>query len=395
MLNILPYPFNKYDFFFQDVLKSSPKFAYPCEIDCGNVDHFTFVFTDIEGLFKFGFCRHTPGAQTTLCIISCLPWFEIFYKLLNMIAEILNRSELNSVVPLLEETYNLEIPMPKVPVTIVANQEVIIPLNFSRLFFSGPDPNQLPCIPSSRNLTEYYNAIDTHNMMIIFAHMLNERRILVTSKKLSRLTSCIHAAEALLYPMNWQHLFIPVLPAHGNLIEYVSAPMPYLIGVHSSLLPKVLKMEIGDAVIVDADRNTVQTCHEDFQNLPEDVKCLRPDKLKNSMMESGDAISKAFLQTLVRLIGGYRDALRFRTGEPITFDPESFVVSRSDMQAFLQNMLQLQIFQQFINNRLDMLNTGYGFSDIFEQMSLMYADKLNTQSKYKEWQTQMKVGLYF
>ncbi|XP_050411528.1 DENN domain-containing protein 1A isoform X2 [Patella vulgata] len=372
----------------QEVLKSSPKFAYPCEIDCGAVDHFTFVFTDIDGKFKFGFCRHTPGAPTTLCIVSCLPWFEIFYKLLNMIAEILNRSEMNCAIPLLEATYNHEIPMPKVPVTIVAQQEM--------LSFSGPDPAQLPSIPASRNLTEYYNAIDTNNMMIIFAHLLNERRVLFTSKKLSRLTSCIHAASALLYPMCWQHLFIPLLPAHGNLIEYVSAPMPYLIGVHSSLLPKVMKMEIGDAVIVDADNNTVHTTHTDFQDIPEDVaaflkKCLRPEKLKNSMMESGDAISKAFLQALVRLIGGYRDALRFRHGEPITFDPDLFVVSRSQsMQRFLENMLQLQIFQQFINGRLDMLNTGYGFSDTFEQMSMLYADKLNTQSRYKEWQNQMK-----
>ena len=33
--------------------------------------------------------------------------------------------------------------------------------------------------------------------------MLFERRVLITSRKLSRLTACIHGAASLLYPMHW------------------------------------------------------------------------------------------------------------------------------------------------------------------------------------------------
>lgn len=47
------------------------------------------------------------------------------------------------------------------------------------------------------------------------------------------------------------------------------------------------------------------------------------------------------------LTGGYRDALKFHPGEPITFDPEAFVQSRPpSMQPFLEQMFELQIFQQ-------------------------------------------------
>ncbi|XP_046577982.1 DENN domain-containing protein 1B-like isoform X2 [Haliotis rubra] len=371
----------------EEVLKTIPRFVYPCEMDCSNVDHFTFVLTDQDSQYRFGFCRHATGAQTCLCVISFLPWFEVFYKLLNMVAELLNRTDDNSLTPLLENTFNHEIPMPGVPVTILAQQEM-----FS---FTSPDLSQLPNIPSSRNLTEYYNAIDTNNMMVIFASMLNERRLLFTSKKLSRLTACIHGAESLLYPMHWQYLFIPVLPAH--LIDYASAPMPYVIGVHATLMGKLRPSELGDAVIVDADKNTVQTEYSDLEDLPEEVlsylkKYLKGERVKSSMLESGDAISRAFLNALVRLIGGYRDALKFHTGEPITFEPEAFVTSRAtpSMQAFLQQMLQLQIFQQFINGRLEILNCGEGFNDLFEKEAVLHADKLNTQSKYKEWASNMK-----
>ena len=45
--------------------------------------------------------------------------------------------------------------------------------------------------------------------------------------------------------------------------------------------------------------------------------------------------------------GGYRDALRFHPGEPITFDADAFVQSRPpSMQPFLVQMFELQIFQQ-------------------------------------------------
>ncbi|XP_052789028.1 DENN domain-containing protein 1B-like isoform X11 [Mya arenaria] len=385
-----PFILQKYplDFNDEEVIKSVPKFAFPCNTEryTTTVDHFSFVLTDLDSKFKFGYCRHATGAQTCLCIVSFLPWFEVFYNFLNTLAEITNRTDDNDLTPMLRNAYVQEVPTPGLPVTIVAGQEM--------LSFKAPDANKLPSIPASRNLLEYYNAIDTEKMMMIFASMLHERRIIVTSKKLSRLTAVIHAAGCLLYPMYWQHLYIPVLPEF--LIDYLTAPMPFVIGVHSTLMERALKMELGDAVIVDADKNEITTEYNDIENLPDEMasylkRHLKGEKVKASMLGSGDAISKTFMMSLVKLIGGYRDALKFTEGDPITFNPEAFVQSRpASMQPFLENMLCLQIFQQFINERLDMLNIGRGFADIFEQECLVHADKLNAQTRYNEWLGKMK-----
>ncbi|VDI76930.1 DENN domain-containing protein 1, partial [Mytilus galloprovincialis] len=317
----------------------------------------------------------------------CLPWFDVFYTILNKLAEMINTTDNDdNVTELLRATYANGVPTPGVPVQIIVGQDM--------LNFTAPDISKLPSIPTNRNLTEYYSAVDTENMMRIFASMLHERRILITSKKLSRLTSCVHASTALLYPMHWQHLFIPILPPH--LLDYVTAPMPYVIGIHSAVLEKARKNEISDAVILDVDTNTLITDYDDFEDLPSEISSylkrhLKKDKIIQQMSTNGDVISKAFMQALVRLIGGYRDALRFHPGEPITFDPEAFVQSRpSSMQPFLDSMFELQIFQQFINDRLDMLNLGKGFSDLFEQEAMLQADKLNSQSRYKEWLGNMK-----
>ncbi|ETE62141.1 DENN domain-containing protein 1A, partial [Ophiophagus hannah] len=71
---------------------------------------------------------------------------------------------------------------------------------------------------SLRNLTEYFVAVDVNNMLHLYASMLCERRILICCSKLSTLTACVHGSASLLYPMFWQHVYIPVLPPH--LLDY-------------------------------------------------------------------------------------------------------------------------------------------------------------------------------
>ena len=70
-------------------------------------------------------------------------------------------------------------------------------------------------------------------------------------------------------------------------------------------------------------------------------------RLKHQSSLLGDGVARAFLKALVELIGGYRDALKFRPGELITFNSEAFLTSRPPgSRQFLDQMLHLQIFQQ-------------------------------------------------
>ena len=248
--------------------------------------------------------------------------------------------------------------------------------------FTGPTPSSfhLPSIPENRNLTEYFNAVDSNTMLIIFASMLYERRILITSRKLSRLSACVQAANALIYPMFWQHIFIPVLPA--QLMDYLSAPMPFLIGVPEPLMKRIRRAEVGEVVILDADNNRVETPFDDLESFPAEVLSNLRRSLKPGTGLLGDSVARAFLQSLVHLIGGYRDALRYRQGEKITFSEDAFIMSRSTaLQPFLEQMLQLQLFRQFVDERLELLNSGKGFSDEFELECVAFTEKTNKKFK--------------
>ncbi|KAI8128734.1 Serine/threonine-protein kinase grp [Lucilia cuprina] len=179
----------------------------------------------------------------------------------------------------------------------------------SQFIFERPKQFQLPSIPEN-------------NMIAVFAAMLAERRIILTSKRLDRLSSAIQAANAFLYPM---------------LKDYLSAPMPYLIVplmIAILCLPKL---------------------------------CAFKKRIKSAPMKHmGDRVSKIFLGVLVQLFGGYRDAHKFIESRP------------SHLRPFLRKMMELQIFVNLIGRTFGNDEYRLGFSD--ESNRKLYVMRKNVKN---------------
>uniref|UniRef100_A0A8C0ACR2 DENN domain containing 1B n=1 Tax=Bos mutus grunniens TaxID=30521 RepID=A0A8C0ACR2_BOSMU len=317
------------DFADQEVLQTVPKFCFPFDVERASRNqvgqHFAFVLTDIESKQRFGFCRLTAGGKICLCILSYLPWFEVYYKLLNTLADYLTKELEDDLNETLRSLYNHPVPKANTPVN------------------------------------------------------------------LSVLTACLHGSVALLYPMYWQHIYIPVLPPH--LLDYCCAPMPYLIGIHSSLLERVKNKSLEDVVMLNVDTNTLESPFNDLSSLPSDVVSALKNKLKKQSTATGDGVARAFLRAQAALFGSYRDALRYKPGEPITFCEESFVKHRSSlMKQFLETAVNLQLFKQFIDGRLAKLNAGKGFSDAFEEEITSGGFCGGNSKSYQQWVHTVKKG---
>ncbi|XP_075628511.1 DENN domain-containing protein 1A isoform X5 [Balearica regulorum gibbericeps] len=337
------------DYSDQEVLQTLTKFCFPFYVDSHAVNqvgqNFTFVLTDIDSKQRFGFCRLSSGAKSCFCILSYLPWFEVFYKLLNVLADYSAKGQDSQRSELLEKFHKLTIPEPGTSVHLGVHS-----------YFTVPDIRELPSIPENRNLTEYFVAVDVNNMLHLYASMLYERRILICCSKLSTLTACIHGSAAMLYPMFWQHVYIPVLPPH--LLDYCCAPMPYLIGIHLSLMEKVRNMALEDVVILNVDTNTLETPFDDLQSLPNDVVSALKNRLKKVSTTTGDGVARAFLKAQASFFGSYRNALKI---EP------------------------------FIDGRLDLLNSGEGFSDVFEE-EINMGEYAGSDKLYHQWLSTVRKG---
>ncbi|XP_054460189.1 DENN domain-containing protein 1B [Anoplopoma fimbria] len=394
------------DFSDEESCQILPRFCFPYDIQRARegvaVQHFTFVLTDLEGCQRFGFCRLTNNTNTCLCILSYLPWFEVFYKLLNNLADYLTKGQTNEMKALLAALYKQPLPLAAGSVTLQMGEqlsvstEVFHPVGHPKgqegvPYFIAPDPRSLPSIPENRNLTELIVAVDVGNLLQLYASMLFERRILIFASKLSTLTSCVHALSAVLYPMYWQHIFIPVLPPH--LLDYCCAPMPYFIGVHTSLSEKVRSRGLEEVVILNVDTNTLETPFDDLKRIPSDVMSGLKACLKRQAVSPGCGVSRAFLKAQALLFGGYRDALQAHKEGEMWFSEELFLDHKSaSMRQFLQSAIHLQSFKQFIDGRLDILNKEMEPDDLFEEEILKCEAAAGRSKSYQQLVGNIKKG---
>lgn len=51
---------------------------------------------------------------------------------------------------------------------------------------------------------------------------------------------------ALMFPFQWQHVYVPILPA--SLLHFLDAPVPYLMGLHSNGQDDRTKLELPQEV---------------------------------------------------------------------------------------------------------------------------------------------------
>jgi hypothetical protein len=127
--------------------------------------------------------------------------------------------------------------------------------------------------------------IEPTALVYIFEALLCESKIVVTSSNWSDLTPCLQALQALTYPMRWPQIYIPVLPKVMPIPieDLLQAPVPLLIGMHSSMVegiefgPDVVKLNLdtGRVKLAKAQRGQASLPVRYSAKLSEKVLRLR------------------------------------------------------------------------------------------------------------------------
>ncbi|KAK9410016.1 DENN domain-containing protein 5A [Crotalus adamanteus] len=121
-------------------------------------------------------------------------------------------------------------------------------------------------------ITHVFELLGVENMLQLFTCALLEFQILLYSQHYQRLMTVAETITALMFPFQWQHVYVPILPA--SLLHFLDAPVPYLMGLHSNGLDDRSKLELpqeANLCFVDIDNHYVE--------LPEDLPQF-PNKLE-------------------------------------------------------------------------------------------------------------------
>jgi hypothetical protein len=134
------------------------------------------------------------------------------------------------------------------------------------------------CVQATASLTvpatgacvyKLFAELGVANVLRLVCAVLADYKVLFFSRSCTRLYEACRALEALLFPLKYTGVFVPVLPCHGAFLEFPAAPTPYIIGVHAAyrrLIEDMHGESLLECVKVDLDGAalTMPQCVDDL-----------------------------------------------------------------------------------------------------------------------------------
>ncbi|TMS01289.1 DENN domain-containing protein 4B [Larimichthys crocea] len=319
--------------------------------------------------------------KKSICVLSHWPFFNVFQKFLTFVY----RYSISGphVLPLEKHIssfmHNVPFPSPQRP-------RILVQLSpYDNLLLCQPVSSPLPL--SGASFLKLLQNLGPENACTLLLAVLTEHKLLLHSLRPDVLTSVSEALVSMSFPLRWLCPYIPLCPL--QMADVLLAPMPFIVGVHSSYFD--LYDPPTDVVCVDLDTNTIfqsedkkplswrslprkhgKTLFNTLTNLHKTLeKICTPgqeeatleflltdyDQIYRSQKQLELEIQEAFLRFMSCLLRGYRTFLLPITQAPSDtttdcsslFNLQGFLKSRDrTQQKFYSQLTRTQMFTQFI-----------------------------------------------
>jgi hypothetical protein len=236
---------------------------------------FPFVLTQADGDHLYGTCllhvindededgedapRKRPEA---LCIVSKWPMFTMFEACLRWSHDIAFKVDKWSSVQALrivEEFFSKLVMLVLPPKAVRVQLMLQSPgLNTVKESVIRDKPgHSLPFIDDSC----FYvlaDHLEAENILHILEAMVMEQKIMIHGSELSHITKISEALLSLIFPLEWPFVYIPLVPP--SLVDYLHAPLPFVMGIHSSnflvesvipVMPQCVVINLNQKIVID------------------------------------------------------------------------------------------------------------------------------------------------
>ncbi|XP_070847741.1 myotubularin-related protein 5 isoform X4 [Chaetodon trifascialis] len=264
-----------------------------------------------------------------------------------------------------------------------------------RQVIQTPIDDSLPVSGSS--VAQLFRQLGIVNVLYLFCAALTEHKILFLSSSYQRLTDACRGLLAIMFPLKYSFTYVPILP--GKLLEVLSTPTPFIIGVNSFFRSET--QELLDVIIADLDGGTVtipECVH--ISLLPEPLlqqtqtalsmvldpelevadHAFPPTSTQPSALKIQDKeIRAVFLWLFARLFQGYRWCLhiiRIHPDPVIRFHKAAFLCQRALTEDdFLMKVLDGMAFAGFVSER----GPPYRATDLFDDLVANHVERIRQE----------------
>ena len=228
-----------------------------------------FALTEQDGtrLYVYALCSTVPintdndraltntmYAPIAVCLVSHWPFHTQLSNWLTQFSTIIDKNiKLSEPIERILCNLIYETPLPPQGQIQVEYRLWSRYINTLPLVFTRPAPNKLPL--NDIDLSYLFQHISVEHIVAIFSCILVERKCVFVSSEYNRLMMITECLLYLIQPFSYQSVYIPVLPL--QLIDFLSAPMSYIIGINRSYMPD--DSLLTDILIVDIDNDSIYT----------------------------------------------------------------------------------------------------------------------------------------
>lgn len=312
--------------------------------------NFCLILTDENGRHVYGYCRQILPESTeiclplTYCIVSSVRSTGFYYSVLREIESRHGQTEqqMSQLLKCIQENpvpksgahLSVKLAVKAVSVYIkddvnsfprptgrlsVDSQPTWMARNQNYQTFGSRSPNAmenqrfdeifikrpLDLRLESSELSDIYENSTISLLTSMFGTLLIERKVILLSKSVAKLSSCIFALETILYPFKWQHTIITIVPDH--LLELAEAPFPILVGILNTG-DNFDCTNVSNGIVVDLDKKVLlKQCGDEKTLLPRVLK--KPlvfslelvDVMDQEKILSNVLIAEAFVKFFVEL----------------------------------------------------------------------------------------------
>uniref|UniRef100_A0A3P8PPQ9 SET binding factor 1 n=1 Tax=Astatotilapia calliptera TaxID=8154 RepID=A0A3P8PPQ9_ASTCA len=388
-----------------------PSFFVAVLTDINSDRHYCACFTFWEGLDNPQVRREADEADEVLSVVqpakifapkslvlvSQLDHTEVFRNCLGLIYTVHVDGLSAPLETVVGNLLTCVIPIAGVSLTSTRDgQERTITLGAGdRQVIQTPINESLPVSGSS--VAQLFRQLGIANVLCLFCAALTEHKILFLSSSYQRLTDACRALLAIMFPLKYSFTYIPILP--GKLLEVLSTPTPFIIGVNSFFRSET--QELLDVIIADLDGGTVtipECVH--ISLLPEPLlqqtqtalsmvldpelevadHAFPPQSMQPSALKIQDKeIRAVFLWLFARLFQGYRWCLHIIRIHPepvIRFHKAAFLGQRAlSEDDFLTKVLDGMAFAGFVSER----GPPYRATDLFDDLVANQVERIRQE----------------
>ncbi|XP_034032616.1 DENN domain-containing protein 5B-like [Thalassophryne amazonica] len=232
--------------------------------------------------------RDTLYVSKALCLLTPLPFLQAARQFLSQLHQAVS-SHSPPPLPLESYIHNIlyEVPLPP-PGRSLRFHGVQGPIVCQR-----PGPGELPL--GEYPLEEAFSLLGVNNMVQLLTCVLLETQVLLYSQDYQRLMTVAESVTTLLFPFQWQHIYLPIVSA--PLHHLLDAPVPFLMGIQRRGGVQGSSLHLSheaNLCFVDIDNHSVDTPEDlpAFPNQTELIQELSEVLLRFGLPLQGGTITK-------------------------------------------------------------------------------------------------------